>query len=211
MDFLDPSLIKYIESHTTPEPAVLRELNRETYAHVLKAHMLSGHVQGRLLSFFSHMIRPKAVLEIGTFTGYSALCLAEGLQAGGKVFTLDINEELEDMVRAYFAKASIEDKVEYIIGNAIDIIPTLAHTFDLVFIDADKKNYGCYYDLVFDKVRSGGFIIADNVLWKGRVVSQKIDSDTQIILDFNAKVQQDTRVENILLPVRDGLMVVRKK
>jgi predicted O-methyltransferase YrrM len=126
------------------------------------------------------------------------LCLAEGLQAGGKVFTLDINEELEDMVRAYFAKASIEDKVEYIIGNAIDIIPTLAHTFDLVFIDADKKNYGRYYDLVFDKVRSGGFIIADNVLWKGRVVSQKIDSDTQIILDFNAKVQQDTRVEKYI-------------
>lgn len=211
MDFLDPALLHYIASHTTPEPAVLRDLNRDTYAHVLKAHMLSGHVQGRLLSFFSHMIRPMAVLEIGTFTGYSALCLAEGLQEGGKVYTLDINEELEEMVRGYFAKSGLENKIEYIIGNAVDIIPTLTSTFDLVFIDADKKYYSRYYDLVLDKVRPGGFIIADNVLWKGRVVNQKIDADTQVILDFNTKVQQDTRVENILLPVRDGLMVVRKK
>lgn len=212
MDFLDPAISQYIESHTTQEPPVLQALNRETYAQVLKAHMLSGHVQGRLLAMLSQMIGPKAILEIGTYTGYSALCLAEGLQESGKLYTIDINEELEEMVRGYFVKANIQNKIKYLIGNALELIPNLDLTFDLVFIDADKKNYSNYYDLVIDKVRSGGFIIADNVLWKGKVVNtQKVDSDTQIILDFNTKVQQDTRVENVLLPVRDGLLVIRKK
>jgi predicted O-methyltransferase YrrM len=175
--------------------------------------MLSGHLQGRLLAMFSHMVRPQAVLEIGTFTGYSALCLAEGLAVEGKVYTIDINEELEELVRSYIAEAGMQQKIEYIIGNALEVISTLHVTFDIVFIDADKINYVRYYDLVFDKVRKGGYIIADNVLWSGKVVAdgnKKPDADTQIILDYNHKIQQDTRVENILLPVRDGLLIARK-
>lgn len=214
MEFLNAALSQYIELHTSPEPPVLQALNRDTHAHVLKPRMLSGHVQGRLLAFFSHMIQPENVLEIGTYTGYSALCLAEGLQEGGKVYTIDINEELEDMVRSYFEKSNVTHKIEYRIGNALHIIPTLHQTFDLVFIDADKANYLRYYELVFDKVRPGGFIIADNVLWSGKVVSENIkksDTETKAILDFNARIQQDERVENILLPVRDGLMIARKK
>jgi caffeoyl-CoA O-methyltransferase len=210
---VDESLAAYIEAHTTAETAILQKLNRHTHAHVLKPRMLSGHLQGRLLSMFSHMIRPKAILEIGTFTGYSAICLAEGLPDGGKLYTIDINEELEDLVKLYFAEAGIENKIEYIIGNALDIIPKLEATFDLVFIDADKINYSSYYDLVFNKVRPGGYIIADNVLWSGKVVEQsnkKTDVDTQAILDYNKKIQQDSRVENILLPIRDGLLIARK-
>lgn len=214
MDFLDSALSHYIESHTSPEPPLLQALNRDTHAHVLKPRMLSGHVQGRLLSFFSHMIRPQYILEIGTYTGYSAICLAEGLQEGGKLYTIDINEELEAMVRSYFEKAGVTPKIEYLIGNALHIIPSLHQTFDLVFIDADKVNYHHYYDLVIDKVRPGGFIVADNVLWSGKVVAETIkkgDAETKAILDFNNKIQQDSRVENILLPVRDGLMITRKK
>jgi predicted O-methyltransferase YrrM len=214
MDFLSAAFSQYIESHTSPEPTILQELNRDTHAHVLKPRMLSGHLQGRLLSLFSHMMRPKYVLEIGTYTGYSALCLAEGLQEGGKVYTIDINEELEERVRAYFAKAGAAHQIEYIIGNALDIISDLSITFDLAFIDADKINYQRYYDMIFDKVRPGGYIIADNVLWSGKVVADTIkkgDAETNAILAFNAAVQQDVRVENILLPVRDGLMIARKK
>jgi caffeoyl-CoA O-methyltransferase len=209
---MDTTLAQYVEAHTSPESPVLRKLNRETYAKVLMPRMLSGHLQGRVLSMISHMLRPDTILEIGTFTGYSAICLAEGLREGGTLITLDINEELESWVRSYFAEAGISDKVDYRIGNALEIIPQLNHTFDLVFIDADKVNYGRYYDLVFDKVRPGGFIVADNVLWSGKVVQTgKIDADTQVILDFNERVHGDSRVENVLLPVRDGLMVVRKK
>ena len=214
MDFLNAALNQYAEEHTSPETQVLQELNRDTHAHVLKPRMLSGHLQGRLLSLFSHMMRPKYVLEIGTYTGYSALCLAEGLQEGGKVYTLDINEELEERVRQYFEKAGAAHQIEYRIGNALDIIPTLNVVFDLVFIDADKINYQRYYDMVFDKVRTGGIIMADNVLWSGKVVADTIkkgDAETHAILAFNATVQQDDRVENILLPVRDGLMIARKK
>lgn len=210
---LDESLTAYVETHTTAEPKLLQKINRQTHANVLKPRMLSGHLQGRLLSMLSHMIQPKAILEIGTFTGYSAICLAEGLQKDGKLYTIDINEELEEQVRSYFAEAGIEDNVEYYIGNALTIVPELKATFDLVFIDADKINYATYYDLVFDKVRPGGYIIADNVLWSGKVIEQthkKVDVDTQAILDYNKKVQQDSRVENILLPIRDGLLVARK-
>lgn len=213
MSLLDESLVKYVEMHTSPEPEALKHLNRETYANVLKPRMLSGHLQGRLLSLFSHMIRPKNILEIGTFTGYSAICLAEGLQEEGIIYTLDNNEELESMVRSHFAKAGVQEKIHYIIGNALQIIPTINSTFDIVFIDADKINYVRYYDLVFDKVNKGGYIIADNVLWSGKVVAEpnkKIDVDTQAILDYNTKIQQDSRVENILLPVRDGLLIARK-
>jgi predicted O-methyltransferase YrrM len=175
--------------------------------------MLSGQLQGRMLSMLSHMIQPKRILEIGTYTGYSAICMAEGMQEDGKLITLDINEELEVMVRGYFEKAGLTQKIDYRIGNAMELIPEIDETFDLVFIDADKKNYTNYFNLVFEKVRPGGFIIGDNVLWSGKVVQteKKTDKDTQAILDFNRFVHEDDRVENVLFPVRDGLMVIRKK
>lgn len=213
MDFLTDDLNNYIDLHTIEEPALLKNLNRDTHANVLMPRMLSGHYQGRVLSMISHMLRPDNILEIGTYTGYSAICLAEGLKEGGKLYTLDINEELEEMVRGYFKTAGITDKVTYELGNALDIIPNLDVNFDLVFIDADKVNYSKYFDLVIDKVRTGGFIITDNVLWSGKVLQQsgkKTDKDTQAIIDFNQKVQADSRVENILLPIRDGLMAARK-
>ncbi|MBF8961778.1 O-methyltransferase [Pontibacter sp. FD36] len=214
MEFLDEELQQYAEEHTSPESELLHKINRQTHLSVMKPRMLSGHLQGRLLSMFSHMIRPKQILEVGTYTGYSAMCLAEGLQEDGTLHTIDINEELEDMVRGYIKEAGLSESVKYYIGNALEIIPTIDATFDLVFIDADKYNYATYYDLVIDRVRSGGYIIADNVLWSGKVLAKhrkKLDEDTAALLDFNKKVQDDPRVENILLPVRDGLMVARKK
>ncbi|MFN8357844.1 MAG: O-methyltransferase [Spirosomataceae bacterium] len=212
MDFIAPAIQAYSENHTTPETALLQQLNRETHAKVLSPRMLSGHLQGRFLAMLSYMIRPQYILEIGTYTGYSALCLAEGLQEGGKLITIDINEELESFVRTYFEASGRAHQLDFRIGNARQIIPTLTESFDLVFIDADKPSYAQYFDLCIEKIRPGGFIIADNVLWSGKVVNTgKIDKDTQILLDFNQKVQQDDRVENILLPVRDGLMIVRKK
>lgn len=214
MDFIPPDLSRYAADHTSPEPEVLQQLNRETHAKILSPRMLSGHVQGRLLSLFSKMLQPQRVLEIGTYTGYSALCLAEGLAESGKVITIDVNEELESMSRSYAEKAGLAGKIDFRIGKAADIIPGLHETFDLVFIDADKAGYGLYYDLVFGKVRSGGLIIADNVLWSGKVVqpeATKKDKELRAILEFNRRVQEDNRVENLLLPVRDGLMVVRKK
>ena len=210
MDLLDTALSQYVEQHTEPETGLLKNINRDTHAEVMMPRMLSGHLQGRVLSMLSHMIRPKYILEIGTYTGYSALCLSEGLTTGGELITLDINEELEDRVRRYFQEAGAADRIHYIIGNAIDIIPTLEHTFDLVFIDADKINYSNYFDAVIDQVRGGGYIIADNVLWSGKVLDETPDKDTKAILDFNQKVHNDERVQNVLLPVRDGLMVLRK-
>ena len=214
MDFLSPELQDYVLQHTSPEPELLQRLNRETYLNVLMPRMLSGHLQGRVLAMVSHMIKPRQVLEIGTFTGYSALCLAEGLAPEGQLHTIDINDELEDLVRKYIASAGLESKINYYLGNALEIIPTLNLQFDLVFIDADKINYSRYYELMLEKTVSGGFILADNVLWSGKVVQQtgkKTDKDTQAILDFNQQVQQDERVENVLLPLRDGLMLIRKK
>lgn len=196
--------------HTSPESELLKHINRETHAKVLRPRMLSGHLQGRLLSLLSHLVKPRYVLEIGTYTGYSAICLAEGLQPEGKLITLDINEELESTVRGYFAEAKLTDRIDYRIGNALQIIPTLKEKFDLVFIDADKENYARYFDLVIDNVNLGGIILADNVLWSGKVLNEKPDKDTRAILDFNAKVHQDPRVENVLLPVRDGITVMRK-
>lgn len=210
IDFLDAAIQEYIREHTSPEPEILQTLNRETYANVLMPRMLSGHVQGRLLAMFSKMIKPKNILEIGTYTGYSAICMAEGLEKGGKLTTIDINEELEDMVRQFFIKAGVEDKIKQVIGNALEVIPVLDEKFDLVFIDADKVNYLNYFNLVIDKVNSGGFIIADNVLWSGKVVHKKEDKDTQVILNFNKAIQDDKRVENVMIPVRDGLLIVRK-
>ena len=211
MEFLPAALNEYIEQHTEPESELLYQINRETHQKVLMPQMVSGHVQGQVLRMLSFMIKPQYVLEIGTFTGYSAICLAAGLRMDGKLFTIDINEELEDMVRGYFKKAKLEEVIDYRVGNALDIIPQLPVTLDLVFIDADKVNYSNYYDLIIDKVKKGGFIIADNVLWSGKVVEPKPDKDTVALMAFNDKVQQDDRVENVLFPVRDGLMVIRKK
>jgi predicted O-methyltransferase YrrM len=213
MDFIDKELQKYIDDHTTIGPNVLAELDRETYATVMVPRMLSGHLQGRVLTMLCHMIKPKNVLEIGTYTGYSALCLAETLPADGKVVTIDVNEELEDIVRKYIDKSDYTDKIDYRIGDAIDVIPTLDISFDLVFIDADKGNYSSYFEMVLDKMPKGAFIIADNVLWSGKVLDKnrkKLDRDTEAIVTFNKKVHEDVRVENVLFPIRDGLMVLRK-
>ncbi|MDQ3289653.1 MAG: O-methyltransferase [Bacteroidota bacterium] len=212
MDFLPPELQQYVENHTSPESEVLKKLNRDTHVNVMKPRMLSGHLQGRFLAMISQMLRPQHILEIGTYTGYSAICLAEGLTEGGTLHTIDVNAELEEMVRRYFAEAGLTYKIKYYLGPALTIIPTLPYTFDLVFIDADKINNANYFDLVIDKVSAGGFIITDNVLWSGKVADSnlKIDKDTQAVLDFNRKVHEDPRVENILLPIRDGLLIARK-
>ncbi len=212
MDFLDKKLDDYVVEHTGNEPPLLQELNRETHAKVLMPRMLSGHLQGRVLSMLSHMIKPNNILEIGTYTGYSALCLMEGLNEGGKLYTIDINEELESMVRHYFEKSGYSEQIEYLVGSAIEIIPKLDIKPDLVFIDADKTNYSNYFDLIIDKLNVGGYIVADNVLWSGKVIEKvkKGDKDTQALIDFNNKIQQDPRVENVLFPVRDGLMIMRK-
>ncbi|MFM8914437.1 MAG: O-methyltransferase [Flammeovirgaceae bacterium] len=210
MEFIPPEIERYCLAHTANESALLKKINRDTHAEVLMPRMVSGHLQGRFLAMASQMIRPHRILEIGTYTGYSALCLAEGLTAEGKIITIDINEELETRVRTYFKQSPFHHQIDYRIGNAADVIPTLTDVFDLVFIDADKENYGRYYDLVFDKVRPHGWVIADNVLWSGKVVQDKVDKDTRAIQQFNQKIQTDIRVENILLPLRDGLMVLRK-
>jgi predicted O-methyltransferase YrrM len=175
--------------------------------------MLSGHFQGRLLSMLSKMIQPERILEIGTYTGYSALCLAEGLKENGKLITIDVNAQLEDFVREYFDGSSYANQIDYRIADATQLIPQLEETFDLVFIDADKQNYINYYHLVFDKVKPGGYIFSDNVLWSGKVVQTegKIDKDTALLQTFNDMIQNDDRVENILLPIRDGVMIARKK
>ncbi|MFN5909834.1 MAG: O-methyltransferase [Bacteroidota bacterium] len=212
MEFLDPQLDAYVCAHSTDEPPLLQELNRKTYLEVLQPRMLSGHFQGRVLSMFSHMIKPRRVLEIGTYTGYSALCFAEGLSDDGKVFTIDVNEELEELVRQYISKSGIEEKLEYLVGDAAHFIPALNEEWDIVFIDADKKSYIKYYELVFDKVKKGGYIIADNVLWSGKVLEEydTLDRETKIIMDYNTMVHNDPRVEHVLLPIRDGLMIARK-
>lgn len=200
----------YAEKHTSDESDVLRELREHCYAHFEDKAMLSGFVQGRILSMFSHMIRPKVVLEIGTYLGYSALCFAEGLADGGKVITLDVQEGTNKVARSFVEKTEFKDRIDFRLGFGTDIIPTLNETFDLVFIDADKPNYSNYYNLVFDKVRPGGFIIADNVLWSGKVLDEEKDENTQALYDFNKMVLADDRVSNVLLPIRDGLMVVVK-
>lgn len=212
MDIIDPFLNDYAERYSSEESRLLNDLNRETFSKVLMPRMLSGHIQGRMLSMLSHMISPKFILEIGTYTGYSALCLAEGLMDGGHLHTIDINDELAPMVKSYIAKAGLENKITLHNGNASEIIPSLAIPFDLVFIDADKVNYSLYYDLVFDKVSQGGFLIADNVLWSGKVLNlETADKDTLAIHQFNEKIKKDIRVEKVLLTVRDGLLIIRKK
>jgi predicted O-methyltransferase YrrM len=211
LHLVSDELEDYIEKHTSDEGEVLKALDRETYLKIMMPQMLSGKVQGEALRLFSQMIKPKYILEIGTFTGYSGICLTAGLQPGGKLITIDINEELESMVRGYFKKAGVEDKIDYRIGNAVDMIPSIDVPLDLVFIDADKINYSRYYDLVFDKVNPGGYIMADNVLWSGKILDEKPDKDTRALQEFNDKVQNDGRVENVIFSVRDGIMVCRKK
>lgn len=210
MDIIDPGLQRYAEEHTSDESPLLKKINRDTHAHVLSPRMLSGQLQGRVLSMISCMARPGTILEIGTYTGYSALCLAEGLREDGKLITIDINEELEDRVRDYFKEARMEDRIDYRIGDATKILPELNERFDMVFIDADKENYALYFDLVIDRVNLNGLILADNVLWSGKVLDEKHDKDTRAIVEFNKKIQQDSRVENVLLPIRDGIMLIRK-
>lgn len=213
MEFIADNLDQYVCAHSENEPEILADLNRRTHVSVIQPRMLSGHYQGRVLSMLSHMIQPENVLEIGTYTGYSALCFAEGLKEKGHLTTIDVNEELEDFVAAYIEKAGMGDRITQMIGDAIDIIPTLDEQFDIVFIDADKKNYCKYYDLVFDKVKPGGYIIADNVLWSGKVLEDydSLDRETKIIMDYNQKVHEDDRVQEVLFPIRDGLMIARKK
>jgi len=194
-----------------PENELLKKIDRETHLRVLMPRMLSGHYQGRVLSMLSKMMAPLRILEVGTFTGYATLCLAEGLRPEGLVYTLDINEELEDMVQGYFAASAYHDQIRYLIGDATKTIGLLDEVFDLVFIDADKKNNGTYYDLIFDRVRPGGLIIVDNVLWSGKVLSGSQDKDTRNISTFNDRIAGDDRVEKLILPVRDGLFIIRKK
>jgi caffeoyl-CoA O-methyltransferase len=214
MEFLAEALQAYCELHSTEEPEVLKKLNRATHAQVLQPRMLSGHLQGRFLAMISALVRPKYILEIGTYTGYSALCLAEGLAEEGKLITIDVNPELEDMVHHFVKEAGFENKIQMIIGDAYQVIRTLPQTFDLVFIDADKASYSKYFDLIIDKLAPRGLILADNVLWSGKVIDEKSlakDKDTQLLDAFNKKVQADPRVDCMLLPLRDGMMLMRKK
>lgn len=212
MSLIPEDLQNYSESHTGEENALLKKINRETHLHVLRPRMLSGHLQGRVLSMISKLVNPTHILEIGTYTGYSALCLAEGLQQTGKVITLEKNEELKDKILTYLEESDYKDQIEVHFGEAATIIPTLGYTWDLVFIDADKENYPTYYDLIIDNLRPGGVLLADNVLWSGKVYDpSKNDKTTQIIRAFNQKVLDDPRVENVLLPIRDGIMMAMKK
>lgn len=213
MKTYSPELEKYILDHTHPESDLLKELNRQTHLKEYHPEMLSGHMQGKVLEMLSRMIRPRNILEIGTYTGYSAICLAQGLQEGGKLHTIEINDEQKDFIMSYFEKAGMMDKIELHIGNALEIIPTLNEKFELVFIDADKKEYLDYYLAVIDKVNPGGYIIADNVFWGGKVIKDPAENDeyTKGIMEFNDYVHNDPEVENVILPIRDGLMVLRKR
>ncbi len=211
MEFLPEDISNYVDNHTTKESDLLSELNRETWSKMVQPRMLSGHLQGRVLSLLSKMIRPKRILEIGTFTGYSAICLAEGLESDGRLITIDINEEFKDIIERYLQQSPNRDQIDLKIGNALDIIPELNENFDLVFIDADKENYMNYYELVIDKLNPGGFVIADNVLWSGKVLDDKSDAETEALKAYNIKIHNDDRVENVLFPIRDGLMICRKK
>jgi len=213
VEILDSSLQDYLDNHCDAEPEALKTINRETHLKVLKPNMLSGHYQGRLLSMLSKMMQPKRILEIGTFTGYATICLAEGLTEDGIIHTIEVNRELEEMLNQHFALTNVEKKIKQHFGPAEQIIADLyENDFDIVFIDADKKNNYTYFQLVFDKVRSGGLIIIDNVLWKGKVYdSAQKDADTESFRKLNEQIAVDTRVEKLILPVRDGLLLIRKK
>jgi len=213
MEFISKELDLYCNKHTSPECKVLEELNHETHTSVLNPRMISGNLQGQFLTMLSRMMQPKCILEIGTYTGYSAICLAKGLPVDGVLHTIDVNEELEEMNMRYFKKAGFEHQIVQHIGNASELIPDLDLKIDLAFIDADKKNYPLYFDILIEKMNPGGWIIADNVLWSGKVIEKIDPSDksTLALLEYNKKVHNDPRVENLLLPIRDGLMICRKK
>jgi predicted O-methyltransferase YrrM len=213
MNLIHPDIEKYAQQHTSSESDVLKRLNRETHAKILRPRMLSGHMQGKLLEMISCMLQPERIVEIGTYTGYSAICLARGLKQGGKLHTIDHNPELEDFSRSFFQDAGLSEMIEYHIGEALDILHRLQGPFDLAFIDADKENYLKYYEDCLSKLRVGGIILADNVLWSGKVLSEtaaKGDVEAESLMEFNKFVQEDSRVENLLLPFRDGLTVIRK-
>lgn len=203
---------EYILNHIEPEGSILAELNRKTYLSVLNPHMITGHHQGKVLKMFSEMIKPKNILELGTFTGYSAICLSSGLQVGGKLHTIEINDEITHLATEYFTKSDLDDKISLHIGDALEIVPKLNTMFDIIYIDADKRMYAEYYDCVFNYLNIGGYIIVDDVLWYDKVIDEVKDNDeqTKSIIAFNKKVHKDKRVENVILQVRDGLMVVKK-
>lgn len=211
MHFLSEDLEDYVSFHSQKEPQLLAQLNKETYQKILLPRMLSGHFQGRVLSMLSKIIRPKNILEIGTYTGYATLCLCEGMQENGSIHTIDIKEELVDFQRKYFDKSPWGNQIVQHLGEAIDLIPTIESTFDLVFIDADKENYLNYYELIVPKMSKGGIILSDNVLWSGKVVQplQIGDESTRVLLEYNKRLNEDSRVETVLLPIRDGLTVSR--
>jgi predicted O-methyltransferase YrrM len=210
MSNTEKSIQQYCLEHTSPPSLALLDLERQTYLKTLAPQMISGYYQGRLLSMVSQMIRPKSILEIGTFTGYSAICLAEGLQDGGRLHTIEVNPEYQSLSHQYFAKAGVSNKIEQYLGDALSIIPQLNLTFDLVFIDASKVSYPVYFDLIFEKISHGGFILADNMLWSGKVLEDDADPETKALRNFAKSLQEDIRLENILLPIRDGLMICRK-
>ncbi len=212
MNFLPDALDDYVVAHSEDEPLLLQQLTRETYQKILQPIMLSGPYQGRILSMISKLVNPKSILEIGTFTGYATLCLAEGLQKDGEIHTIDVNEELVDFQRKYFDKSEYGSQIFQHLGSAIDIIPTLNKTFDLIFIDADKPNYVNYFHLIIDKLNPSGIILSDNVLWHGKVIEplQPDDTSTKAILDYNNLLKDDDRIETVILPIRDGLTISRK-
>jgi len=212
MHFIPEKLDDYVVMHSEEEPELLKQLTRETHQKILQPRMLSGHYQGRVLSMISKLINPKYILEIGTYTGYSALCLAEGMQKDGELHTIDINEELFDFQRKYFDKSEYGNQIHQHLGNALEIIPKLNKTFDLIFIDADKENYSNYFHCIIDKLNSGGVILSDNVLWSGKVI-EKVDEkdiDTKGVIAYNTLLKNDPRIETIILPIRDGLTISRK-
>jgi len=213
MKFLPEKIDQYAVNHSQREPEFLQQLNRETWQKVLNPRMLSGGYQGRILSMISKLIQPKTILEIGTYTGYSALCLAEGLQKKGMLFTIDKNEELEDFAKKYFKQSPYTSQIKQLVGNALNILPTLNEKFDLVFIDADKTNYSTYFNMIIGKMNSGGVILSDNVLWSGKVVEEidPNDKDTKALVEYNKMLNADDRIETILLPIRDGLSISRVK
>ena len=212
MEFISPELQQYVTEHSSAVSPLLSQIDRETHLEVLQPRMLSGHFQGRVLSMLAQLLKPTSILEIGTYTGYSALCLAEGLTPDGKLITIDVNEELAPRVRSYFEASAYAQQIDYRIGNAAQLIPTLPYTFDLIFIDADKQQYPLYYEQALEKLKPGGFILIDNVLWSGKVLdTQHQDKDSVLLRELNLKTSQDARVEKVLLPIRDGLYLIRKK
>jgi len=212
MHFIPEELDNYVVKHSQDEPELLHQLTRETYQKILQPRMLSGPYQGRILSMISKLVNPKSILEIGTYTGYSALCLVEGLQKGGELHTIDINEELVDFQRKYFDRSEFGNQIHQYIGNALEIIPSLHKTFDLIFIDADKENYINYFNIIINKLNSGGVILSDNVLWSGKVLDEENQTDevTKSLVAYNKLLKEDERVESVILPIRDGLTISRK-